>query len=235
MKKFHKIFNHFKSNLIIFFCLELIPLSINSTLEEVQESLKEVAYSYYMRETNIQYNLGKRTIFPPEEATLNNKNFLICSYLVINIFKELINITVTLNIEAYVREHLGSPEIIAFSFINEKNITELRVYSSNGSYKTKLNPTINDIIPLIQIGDVLTYTGHTKIIYDIEKDKNGTVTDGIIMQSTEGGSGNWVKTKICPQLLKLNGATFKSFFSNLFYFERFNKKFKKDLMKEVLD
>ena len=124
---------------------------------------------------------------------------------------------------------MGSPKVIAYSFINEKNITELRIYYPNGTYKTKLNPSIKDIIPLIKIGDILTYTGHTKIVYDIEKDKNGTVTDGIIMQSTEGGSGNWVKTKICPQLLKLNGATFKSFFSNLFYFERFNKKFEEGL------
>ena len=71
--------------------------------EEVKESLKEVAYSYYMKEINIQYNLGKRTLFPPEEATEHNINFVICSYLILNIFKELINITITPNIMAYSR------------------------------------------------------------------------------------------------------------------------------------
>ena len=131
MKMFNKRFKYFRTNIFLFLGI-IITFSSNSTLDEGKESLKEVAYSYYMREINIQYNLGKRTLFPPEEAIEHNINFAIFSYLILNIFKELINITITSNIMAYSKEHLGSPEIIAYSFINEKNITELRIYSTNG-------------------------------------------------------------------------------------------------------
>ena len=44
-----------------------------------------------------------------------------------------------------------------------------------------MNPSIKDIIPLVQVGDVLMHTGHTFLIYDVEKDSTGKVIDAIIM------------------------------------------------------
>ena len=88
--------------------------------------------------------------------------------------------------------------MVAYSYIRDKNISELKIYSPKEENKYKLisNPTINDIIPLLQIGDILVYTGHTQTIYDIEKDKNGKVIYSIIMESYQGSGLTYVKTKI---------------------------------------
>ena len=92
--------------------------------------------------------------------------------------------------------------MVAYSYIRDKNISELKIYSPKEENKYKLisNPTINDIIPLLQIGDILVYTGHTQTIYDIEKDKNGKVIYSIIMESYQGSGLTYVKTKIGHQI-----------------------------------
>ena len=50
----------------------------------------------------------------------------------------------------------------------ENNQEEMKIYSSKESnnYTTLINPSLKDIIPLVQVGDVLTYTGHTFLIYE---------------------------------------------------------------------
>ena len=92
--------------------------------------------------------------------------------------------------------------MVAYSYIRDKNISELKIYSPKEENKYKLisNPTINDIIPLLQIGDILVYTGHTQTIYDIEKDKNGKVIYSIIMESYQGSGLTYAKTKMGHQL-----------------------------------
>ena len=52
-----------------------ITYIFNSTYEEVLTAFKEVAYSYYMRGRNIQYNDPRRGYFPPEEATQQKRNY----------------------------------------------------------------------------------------------------------------------------------------------------------------
>ena len=47
------------------------------SIEDVQKALQEVAYSYYMRGKNIQYNTLKLDWFNPEEATEQNINYLL--------------------------------------------------------------------------------------------------------------------------------------------------------------
>ena len=55
--KNHQFITGFISRLKIFYILGvLISFSNNSSLEEVQTSLREIAYAYYMRGPNIQYN-----------------------------------------------------------------------------------------------------------------------------------------------------------------------------------
>ena len=51
----------------------------NSTLTNWQKAFKEVAYAYYMRGNNLQYNSEKVAYYPPEEATSQNTNYLVCS------------------------------------------------------------------------------------------------------------------------------------------------------------
>ena len=191
---------------IILSFLKEITYGTNSTLEEVRESIKELAYSYYMREKNIQYNSHKSLgWFSPEEATEQNFNYIICSGLTRNIYRELLNITIpysTQNLLSYSYNNIGNPEVIAYSYINNNNIPEMKIYDANEENKYKIipNPSIKDIIPLVQIGDILTYSGHTKIVYDIETDNNGQVIDVIIMQSFQGPGKSYVETKIGKDL-----------------------------------
>ena len=92
--KNHQFITGFISRLKIFYILGvLISFSNNSSLEEVQASLKEIAYAYYMRGPNIQYNDAKYATFPPEEATDDNLNYLVCSIFIKNIYNELLNIS----------------------------------------------------------------------------------------------------------------------------------------------
>ena len=88
---------------------------------------------------------------------------------------------------------------------------EMKVYSENerNKYKTIINPSLKDVIPLVQIGDVLTYTGHTFLVYDIVTDENGKVTDAIIIESTPSGS-EFANIKVSPKVTLPNGKTLGS-------------------------
>ena len=85
--------------MIYLFFLEIISFHmINSSTEiskidNVLSAFQEVAYSYYMRGKYIQNNSMKKGIFSPEDATSQNINYLVCSQFVLNVYKELLNIT----------------------------------------------------------------------------------------------------------------------------------------------
>ena len=197
--------------------LVLLVSSINisyefSNFEQVRAALQEIAYGYYMRGKNIQYNTIKLEWFNPEEATEQNINYLVCSGLTKNVYRQLLNITIphfTKDLLKYSRENVGKPEVVLYSSVNSNKKMEMKVYSNKekNKYKTIINPSLKDVIPLVKIGDVLTYTGHTFLIYDVETDKNGKVTDAIIMESTSGGNA-YVNSKISPKVILPNGQTF---------------------------
>ena len=65
MKEFKKFISIFIISLI-----SVISLSNEQTkVEDVHKALQEIAYSYYMRGKDIQYNSHKVHYFSPEEAT----------------------------------------------------------------------------------------------------------------------------------------------------------------------
>ena len=83
---------------------------------KIEEAFQQVAYSYYMRGKNIQYNSVKVSCFPPEEATDQNVNYMNCSGLTQNVYKELLGITIprlTKDLLSYSKKNLGNPEVIA--------------------------------------------------------------------------------------------------------------------------
>ena len=100
-----------------------------------------------MRDKNIQYNTCKADYFPPEDATSQNINFLVCSQFILSVYRELLNITLPNMMSAfmnYSRENVGSPEVIAYSSINnETNNLEMKFYNSSSetNYTTKINPS----------------------------------------------------------------------------------------------
>ena len=99
---------------------------VNPTFEEVQKALQEVAFGYYMRGKNIQYNSHKVHWFSPEEATSQNINYLVCSGFTRNVYRELLNITIpvsTATLLNYSKYNIGRPEVVAYSFINKQKLT----------------------------------------------------------------------------------------------------------------
>ncbi len=199
---------------IISFIYEInISYEQYSKIQDVKKALQEVAYSYYMRGKYIQYSPPKAHYFSPEEATSQNINYLICTGFTRNVYRELLNITipeVIVSLLNYSRNNIGSPEVIAYAHINEKKEIEMKLYSPNESnkYKTLINPSLKDIIPLVQVGDILTYNNHTFLIYNVEKDSTGEITDAIIMESGYGIGLAYINSKMADKVKLSNNANF---------------------------
>ena len=236
--------NKKRDNLYPFFLLLvyfiLFPYVFNSTIEEVHKAIQEVAYSYYMRGKNIQYNDKKFNFFPPEDATQQNVNYLVCSLFTRTMFVELLNITIpgsSSTLLTYSSDNEGSPEVIAYSKINSKNDLEMHLYSPgvNGNISKVFNPSLHtDIIPIIEIGDVLTYTGHALLIYDIIRDIDGKPIDAILMESTSG-SNSYVNSKIAKKVKLPSGNEFGNILDFLFLDNKLNTKFKEGLIQGTVN
>ena len=126
--------------LIYIFYFLIISYVSNSSLEEVRNCLKEVAYSYYMRGKYIQYNTHKGALFSPEEATSQNINYCVCSLFVKNVYLELLNITIPSGSQAlvnYAKNNIGSPESILYTNITEDNVPQFYLYDPNEKKKYK--------------------------------------------------------------------------------------------------
>ena len=164
MKDFY---NTLKNLIIINLVLLLSKINISyefSDLQQVRTAIQEIAYSYYIRGKNIQYDIYKKGLFNPEEATEQNINYLVCSGFTKNVYHQLLNITIPdFELLKYSKENIGKPEVVLYSNINADKKMEMKIYSDKekSKYKTIINPSLEDVIPLVQIGDVLTYTGHT--------------------------------------------------------------------------
>ena len=216
----NKIFFSF-SFFLIFILIEIIniPYSFNSTLEEVRKAIQEISYSYYMRGKYIQYNDKKESFFPPEDATQQNINFLVCTTFTRTVYIELLNISIPGGPEtllSYSSDNLGSPEVIAYSKINKDNKMEMFFYSPGhlNNLTSIVNPSLlDDIMPIIEIGDVFTHSTHAFLIYDIERDKEGNVKDAIIMETVYS---NYINSKISKQVTLSSGRIFGSHLDYLY-------------------
>ena len=231
------LYNILGNCFIIYLVLLSSKLNITyevSNFEQVKTALQEIAYGYYIRGKNIQYNSLKLEWFNPEEATEQNINYLVCSGLTKNVYRQLLNITIphfTKDLLKYSRDNIGKPEVVLYSNINSNKKMEMKIYSNKekNKYKTIINPSLKDVIPLVQIGDVLTYTGHTFLIYDVEADNNGKVKDAIIMESTSGVNA-YVNSKLSPKVTLSNGQIFSVHNFYLYLHSKKNTVFKTNVI-----
>ena len=180
---------------------------LSSTYEDVLSSLSELAYDYYMRGPKIQYADGRCAFFPPEDATQQFIKYTVCSHFVNNVYQELLNITIPRGPELlnnYAQYNIGRPEVILYSVPDiEKDIRTYYLYSKeDNNYIETTKFSLQELIPLIQPGDILSYTGHTKLIYDVERDSDGKVIDAFILESVFFLGSSYIKTKVA-----LNGVT----------------------------
>ena len=230
-KNFYSFFS-----LLTFILIEItnIPYVFNSSLEEVRKAIQEVAYSYYMRGKYIQYNDMKEGFFPPEDATQQNINFLVCTTFTQTVFIELLNISIPGGPQpllSYSYDNLGSPEVIAYSKINKDNNMEMFFYSpgNKNNLTSVINPSLlDDIMPIIEIGDVFVHSIHAFLIYDIEKDKDGNIIDAILMESTSSNN-TYIYSKISDKVTLSSGKEFGSYLHKLFLDSKNNTDFKEGL------
>ena len=190
--------NNYISSIFIF--LILIPEILNSTIEEFRNSLKEVAYSYYMRGKSIQWCVARDHFFSPEEATEQSANYLVTSSFTTTVYQELLNVVVPYSPSSllqYANDYNDKTEVAGNTYMISDDIMEMRFYISADETKVIQNPSLNQIFPFLQVGDILVNPSYTALVYDFEKDKNGNITDVIIMQSITGYHNNsYIKTKL---------------------------------------
>lgn len=144
----------------IFLSIESIAVESNSNTRytDVQKALQEVAYAYYMRGPNIQYNSmkGLPSLYSPEEATSQNMNYMVCSAFTRNVYYDLLGIKIppyTYSQLKYAKDYLGRSEVIAYGCKDDNGDLIMNFYDANSenNYKTVTNPSLNDIIPYLQI------------------------------------------------------------------------------------
>ena len=209
MEKSNKKILHFIS---IFIIIIFIPNILNSNLEEVRMSLKEICYSYYMRGKNIQSNIAKDHFFSPEEATEQNINYLVTTSFTTSIYEELLGIVIPISptdLIDYSNKNLGSPEVFIYAKENENYDLEMKIYdpSQFDNYKIIPNPTLNDILGFLQIGDILLNSGVAIVIYDLIKDDEGRTIDAKILESGTGNGRGYINTKIDRNYIPLSETT----------------------------
>ena len=76
-----------------------------------------------------------------------------------------------------------------------------------------------DIIPILQTGDIISFTGHTFIIYDIERNTNREAIDAIIMETSVS---DYIISKFCTKLELAGGRHFEDDIDFLFYDIHYN-------------
>lgn len=167
-----------------------------------EKAFQEVAYAYYMRGSYLHYNVSKGDghILSPEASTRQNYIYMACSLYVMNVYKELLGIELSGSGDAYSRyaqKYLGKrKEVIGYGRLQENG--DLYWYDGSKNDKGDLyiivNPSKYYILSQLKIGDVLEYSGHVMLIYDLIYDGNGNVVDAYLINSNTS-NGNKVKTK----------------------------------------
>ena len=105
----------------------------------------------------------------PEEATKQNIRHLDCNAFLRSVFLELLNITLPYqsHMSLYINRNIGSPEIVAYSYINDKKIPEMIIYDPKAPNNyTIISPTFKKVLELLKVGDIYA-NFHPLIILDL--------------------------------------------------------------------
>ena len=222
--------NYFSS---IFIFLILLPEILNSTIEEFRNSLKEVAYSYYMKGKSIQWCVARDQFFSPEEATEQNAHYIVTSSFTSIVYEELLNVVVPYapsSLLKYANDYNGKPEVVGNTYKISDDIMEMRFYISPDETKVIENPSLNEIFPFLEVGDILVNPSYAFLVYDFEKDKNGNITDVIIIQSITGYHNNsYINTKLPRAYVSKNGTDYPS--ANYLFNGKLNSDFEEGTIK----
>ena len=167
-----------------------------------EKAFQEVAYAYYMRGPYLFYNVakGKGHILPPEESTKQDYNYMACALYVMNVYKELLGVELSCSDGAFSRyalKYVGKrKEVIGYGRLQKNG--DLYWYdgttNDSGNLQYIVNPTQKYVLSQLKIGDIIDYTGHVMLVYDLVYDNKGGIIDARLIHSNTG-RGNRVKTK----------------------------------------
>ena len=117
------------------------------------------------------------------------------------------------NVIYYAKAYLGNPEVIFYSEPDlENDIRYFYIYSEqNKNYIKTTSFYLKDLIPLLRPGDVLGYTGHTILVYDVERDSDGNVIDAFIIESSILPYDSFIQTKIPEKTINGQDGDIKDF------------------------
>jgi len=183
--------NNYFSSLFLF--LILFSQALNSTIEEFRNSLKEVAYSYYMKGKNIQWCVARDHFFSPEEVTEQNVNYIVTTSFTTSVYEELLNVVVPYSpylLLKYANDYYGKPEVIGNTYKNSDNEMGMYIFITSDYIEVIKNPSLKDILPYLKEGDILVNPSFGFLVYDLVNDGNGNITDAIIIQSNYGHLNN---------------------------------------------
>ncbi len=158
MKKVSKISITIIMTILLNLCFTVTVKAADS-YEDVIKGFKEVAYSYYMRGPDLQYNgpKGRLYVFQPEDATRQKNYFVHCNDYFYNVYYELIG--TKLNYDEFwetnekYNESVESgkiynykEEVRAKSIDKTKEISakEIVAFGENNAEKTKITMYFND-------------------------------------------------------------------------------------------
>ena len=223
--------NNYFSSILIF--LVLLSEILNSTIEEFRNSLKEVAYSYYMRGKSLQWCYTRDQFFSPEEATEQNVNYLVTTSFTTSVYEELLNVVVPYDPSSllqYANNNNGKPEVAGITYKYSDDIMQWRFYITADNTEVIDNPSLKQIFHFLRVGDILVNPSSAFIVYDFEKDENGNITDVIIIQSIAGYYNNsYINTKLPRATASKNNNDFPSY--NLYFIGKLNSDFEEGTIK----
>ena len=126
----------------------------------------------------------------------------------------------------YTKQNIGSPEIVGYSYISDKNVPEMKIYDPKAPNNyTIINPTFKKVLELIKIGDILAHS-HMMLVMDFIKNKDDEIIDAICMQSATGIGRSRIETKIGKEQFKSSdGITYSPYLLYIYYNEKLNPSF----------
>ena len=179
-------------------------LSKNSSYgsySEAQKIIKEVMKGYFLKSELIQYNSAKKTygFDNPEEATSQEMLYKTCTGFTYSSYVEAFG--VNQSIDNFPRASFDIIQVARDYYNNNKNTNNLdgnyllyyenTISGSKAKYvynATDVNSvTVEQLAEILQPGDILVYTGHGLMVYDILTKKDGT-KDILILNSTTGAT-----------------------------------------------
>jgi len=99
----------------------------------------------------------------------------------------------------YAKNNVGSPEVIAYSHINNNNEVEMKLYSpkENNKLKTMINPSLKDIEPILIANDINNPSSN----HLYEEEKNNVNQEKII---EENFINNYSEYSVEENKIKIN-------------------------------